>query len=988
MVQTNALRLRIKSLIEDYQKLPDKNFESEKRVEEFLRPLFEEMGWKWLSSEVNPQTKVRSSYKTTRVDYSFKKSEESRASFYLDAKRFSNDLDKAEDVMQVLGYGKNSRTRWVILTNFIKWRVFNSDYFDQPDHAELFGFELEDCLTDEEALNWLILFSREQGGVFLDEYAKKHKKWKESADIEDLLTEQLLHARKTLSMAIRDQNKITPENQGDIDDTIDLYVQTIIDRVIFCRMLEDNGADLDRRLQNILEKWETGDRRVQFYEVFLCPFFRKMHEKYDSSIFSLDGVDGLSIKNEDFIPILKSFYIDEKTKLNYRFDVINTDVLGHAYENYLAYRVTSKRKGLEEELYKRKQGGIYYTPEFLVDYLIRSTLGELLKKCKKPEDVLRIRVLDPACGSGTFLVRAFDEFKKWFEEHELKSRKKVNTVSQTRLDFTSETGVSNFLDSVLENCIYGIDLDSRAANLARLNLFLRAVGTPKKLPRLNILERNSLVWDEKYPNAFLMERDFPLVHEAGGFDVIVGNPPWEKWKPDSQEFFEPYEPGFKKLPAQIAKKRMEEILKTKPNIRKLWNQKNDEYEMYSRFFRENYDFQSSKVNGKMVSGDLDLYKLFTERAYHLIKENGMVGFVIPSGVYTDLGAKGLRQMLFEKCNVKGLFSFENRGHAIFPDVHASYKPILLVFQKGKKTISFPAAFFLHTVEDLNNAIKNPTVLDTDFIKKASPTAWSVLEIKSPADYEIVRKILRFLPIGKKDDGNWNMSVQSGFHMTNDSHLFRPRESNGVPMLEGKNIEQFTHRWRESPTPRYSINQEDVADYLKGDRIYHKSYWMAYRLIASSTNYRTLISTIVPPGYVCGNSIAIIRLGNLRELCFLCGVVNSFVVDYFIRQKVSANINMFYFLETPIPRLSSGKEFEEIVKKVAQLVCVTNEFSELKKISGIQHGLTNENDRNLARAQLDVMVAKLYGIAKEELAYILTKFPIVSQKHKDLILSQY
>lgn len=117
-------------------------------------------------------------------------------------------------------------------------------------------------------------------------------------------------------------------------------------------------------------------------------------------------------------------------------------------------------------------------------------------------------------------------------------------------------------------------------------------------------------------------------------------------------------------------------------------------------------------------------------------------------------------------------------------------------------------------------------------------------------------------------------------------------------------------------------------------------------------------------------------------------MNSFVVDYFIRQKVSANVTMFNFLETPVPRLSSGPEFEAVVQKAAQLVCVTDEFSELKKAAGIGHGLTNENDRQLAKVQLDCMVAKIYGVTKDELKYILEKFPLVEKRQKDLVLGQY
>ena len=983
-MQIEQVKSVIDKLLKKYASQPHRDEESEKRTEEFIRTLFEELGWEWLSSEVTPQKRIKSATKTTRVDYSFKKTGELRPSFYVEAKRFSEKLDNIDHIKQALDYGKNSGIRWVILTNFTRWRVFNSDYFDQPQYAELFEFDIAGCIANPEYLTWLMLFSREQGGKALDEYAKKHKKWKESADIEDLLTEQLLNARKILGRAIKDQNLPKFDTGQDMEKEVDFCVQTILDRIIFCRMLEDSGGDPDRRLQNVFERWKAGDNRTQFYRDHICPFFLKMHNTYDSTLFDQDRVDRLTIKNEDFIPVLETFYVDPKTKLHYRFDAIATDVLGHAYENYLSYKVTAKKKGLEEEQFKRKRSGIYYTPEFLVDYLVRSTVGKLLKKCKTPAEALRLRIIDPACGSGTFLARAFEEFRIWYQQYE---RKHTEKAGQTQLDAESDTGTTHFLDKVLENCIYGIDLDPRAVRLARLRLFICAVDTPKILPNLNIIERNSLIWDDDIPNAFKLERDFPLVAETSGFDVVIGNPPWEKWKPNSQEFFEPHDPGFNKLPAQQAKKRIEEMLRTRPALKKQWLEEQANKEMYSTIFREKYQWQSADVNGKQVSGDLDLYKLFTERAHMLLKKGGVTGFVIPSGVYTDLGAKGLRTMLFEHSKTKALFSFENKSHAIFPAVHASYKFVLLVFEKGGKTNSFPCAFFLHSFDDLQNAIHNPTIIDVEFIKKASPNSWGVLEIKTPKDYDIVKKLLKYPTLGQELKNTWNVSVSSGFHMTNDCRIFQTGKL-GVPMLEGKNIEQFTHKWKEAPTPQYTVSEQDVMSNIKPAKQYHKSYWMAYRLIASSTNYRTFISTIVPPGYVCGNSIAIIRLDTIKTLCFLAGIMNSFIIDYFIRQKVSANINMFYFLETPVPRLSSGKEFEFVAKKVAQLVCTTSEFAELKKEIGIESGLTAENDRNMARAQLDAAVAKLYGIKKEELTFILQKFPNIPQKQKDLVLEQY
>jgi len=989
MTNSEALKQKINGLLKEYALLPKKDDESERRTEDFVLPVFEVLGWKRRSVEVIPQKRVRRGSSTTRVDYSFKREGDVRASFYVEVKRFSDKLENPQHVKQALEYGKNSSTRWVVLTNFDKWRVFNSDYFDQPEHAELFELGINDVLSDDERLGWLLLFGRENGSRALDEHARKHKKWKESADITELLTEHLLDTRKNLARAIFDQNKLKFDTGQDAESTVDECVQHILDRIIFCRMLEDNGIDPDLRLMNVLDQWKEGDKRVQFYKDYLCPFFLKMHEKYDSTIFDQERIDRLSISNDVFIPILERFYA-HPSGLSYDFSAIGVDVLGHTYEKYLEYRVkkTEKRTDVVNAVYVRKQGGIYYTPEFLVDYLVRETLGRKLAERKTPQEALSLRVLDPACGSGTFLVRAYEEFKRWYVRFAHRNGSDVSEMFQPRLNGESELGMSSFLDDVLENCIYGIDRDPRATRLARLNLFLRAVNNPKKLPDLNIIERDSLVWDRDSREAFVFERDFPLVHERGGFDVVLGNPPWEKWKPDSQEFFEERDPGFKSLPTREAKKRMQDIMRTRPYVKKEWNEKLAEYEFYSAYYREHYEWQSSEGKEGGKTGDLDLYKIFTERAYQLAKEGGFVGFVVPSGIYTDLGAKGLRTMLFDHCKLTGLFSFENRGHAIFPDVHASYKPILLTFQKGGKTDSFPCAFFLHTKEDLDNALKNPTVLSVDFVKKSSPTSWNILEIKSQKDREIVEKLLKHPFLGQEIEGAWNITLSSGFHMTNDSHLFRPRNLTGIPLLEGKNIHQFTHHWKEAPQARYCVTEKDITANLKPDKLYHTGYWLAYRLIASSTNERTLICAVIPPGYVCGNSIAIIRTKGLKNYCYLVGVLNSFVVDYLIRQKVSANINMFHFLELPVPRLSSGSEFESIAKMSAQLVATTNEFKELKNELGISYGVTDENDRQIIRAKLDATVAKLYGITKPELEYILTKFSLVDEKIKKKTLDEF
>ena len=976
----------IKELVSQYQKLSQeyKKTAAEPKAEEYTLELLQILGWKTLGEEVIPQKKIKHAASSDRVDYSLKLIGSKKPSVYVEVKKFARDLGNPEWVKQAVEYGKNGGARWVMLTNFHKIRIFNSDFYADLNNAELFReIDLLVDVDNPKVMEQLFLISRESCEENkLDQYAKDHKKWKESADIEALLTGTLLKIRKKWVMAIYDQDWRLYQAEKHPAEAIDADVQLLFDRIIFCRILEDNGVDEDRKLRNEYEKWKT-DKRRQFYSEYLTPLFVKTSEVYDSNIFKRNGTESLKIKNEDFVEGLESFYTNVDG-LSYHFDAIPTDVLGHVYENYLSYRVRTKggKLVIEEEMFERKRSGIYFTPEFLVDYLVKNTLGKKLAQCKTTSQALSIKVLDPACGSGTFLIRAYDEFKKWYEKNP--------EARQAAFGGDTENSMESFLDAVMERCLYGVDIDPRAGELARLNLFIRAIHNPKILPKLRIATANSLIMDDELDEPdtpFILKKAFPLVYEEGGFDVIVTNPPWEKWKPDSQEFFEPYDHGFKSLPTQEAKKRMQELLK-KAGIRMAWQNYLTRYEVLGDVFgnKDNFQYQSGDVEGRQVSGDLDLYKLFTERVYQLLKKDGAAGVLIPSGIYTDLGAKGLRGMLFDNTKIECLYSFENRK-AIFEDIHRSYKFCTLIFKKGSKTTTFPAAFFLYGKEDMENAIKSPTILDVKFIKSSSPLSWGMLEIKTPEDYTIIKKMLKYPPLNEITKGSWNIDMSSGFHMTNDSHLFRPY-GKGVSMLEGKNIHQYTHQWKEASRPRYSIEESDITANLEQNKIYHNDYWLAYRLIASSTNERTMISTIIPPGYVCGHSVAIVKVTDKKSMCFLCGVLNSFVVDYLMRQKVSSNVTMFNLRELPIPRLKDGDLFDSIAKKTVQLVSTTNEFSKLKSEFGMLSSITDEQDRQLTKAKIDALVAKLYDINEIELRHILSQFPLVDDKIKEQVMQEY
>ena len=213
--------------------------------------------------------------------------------------------------------------------------------------------------------------------------------------------------------------------------------------------------------------------------------------------------------------------------------------------------------------------------------------------------------------------------------------------------------------------------------------------------------------------------EFSEVIARGGFDVIITNPPWEAFKPQAKEFF-----ALHSGSTIISKNKMRfedfqverESLLADPQIRGEWLEYQSAFPIQSAFFRAapQYTHQVSTINGKRTGTDINFYKVFTEQCYNLLRPGGMCGIVLPSGIYTDQGAKGLREMLIGKTEVTGLFGFENR-RGIFEDIHRSFKFVVLTFDKGGQTPKFFVAFMRHNADELGhfpryNALEMPVEL--------------------------------------------------------------------------------------------------------------------------------------------------------------------------------------------------------------------------------------------------------------------------------------
>ncbi|MEG4986679.1 hypothetical protein QUB08_13015, partial [Microcoleus sp. BR0-C5] len=501
-----------------------------------------------------------------------------------------------------------------------------------------------------------------------------------------------------------------------------------------------------------------------------------------------------------------------------------------------------------------------------------------------------------------------------------------------------------------------------------------------------------------------------ILHQRGGFDAIITNPPWEIFKPNAREFFVQHNELAKKSKMDIKtfEKEQNKILQN-PEIAETWLKYLSEFPHVSAYYRsaEQYKNQISIVNGKKSGTDINFYKLFLEQCFNLLRPNGECGIIIPSGVYTDLGTKQLREMLFVQTEIDALFGLSNERF-IFEGVHHSFKFCLLTFEKGKSTESFQAAFRINPreairVDKLDTFLNNQDEcieISVNLIRRLSPDSLSVMEFKNEGDIRIAEKMLQFPLLGEQIEGKWNLRLTREFDMTNDSHLFQQEPGKGrLPLYEGKMIHQFTHLYAE---PRYWVDEKEGRKALlgrngvdNGQKLDYQCYRLGLRSIARNTDSRTIIVSAVPQKVVCGNSMLVSsgmdKISN-NETILCQAILNSLVLDFYIRQMVSANINMFYIYQTPVPRLTSGdKYFTDIVQRAAKLICTAPEFDELAQEVGLhshREGVTDETERAQLRAELDGIIAHLYGLTEAEFTYILTTFPIVPETVKQAALAAY
>jgi len=499
----------------------------------------------------------------------------------------------------------------------------------------------------------------------------------------------------------------------------------------------------------------------------------------------------------------------------------------------------------------------------------------------------------------------------------------------------------------------------------------------------------------------------PVKQDERGFDGVISNPPWEIIKPVEKEFASI---GKYSLDKQTFEKEFNQRLKNDKKFREEWELYYNFYQNYKSFLVKRYSYQGS--------GDLNYYKHFIERDLEVLNQGGVLNILVPSGIQTDQGCLELRRLMIENNSLREISSFENKGYnrvvsgkeirvKLFPDVDPRFKFSVLNVIRDHNDNLFNAKFYLL---DPNELYENkPIKYDLEMIKKFSPENISIMEFEKIEDYELCKKIL-----GKnKLFGDYQWKFRREFHMTDDRNLFsRETGKNFLPVYEGKMIHQFnpnysiTNSYIKSKDGRNDLlgkevnriksqlenefDTEEIKSYFEKNefKLDYETFRLVYRAIGSSTNERTLISTIIPPNVFTVNSLNYLinfsykktkgkivqeKLNN-AELLYIMSLFNSLTLNYYIRNKISANLNMFYIYELPLPK-ATDKQKSYIANAAISLLVLNSEGTPFKELqSEFKIKVDTKGNPIQLRAELEVFISKeLFKLSKEDWQYITSTF---------------
>jgi hypothetical protein len=643
---------------------------------EFIDPLFRALGWdvgnsKGLSlayREVVREDAALAEGSKRAPDYSFRI--DGQRKFFVDARKPTAGIGADPGpAVQLRRYAWSARLLISIVTNFEELAIYDGRLEPKPRDgvavARLMFFGFEELAAEWERLESLISYQAVRGGS-LERHAETIEVKRGASEVGSIFLAELEQWRRALARDIAAGNKsLTP-------DQVNLPVQKIIDGVVFLRIAEARGIEARGRLQSLLDAPEIGGELVKL--------FRHAGERYNSRLFGFSGdvarpeepdelALALRVGNDALARILRRLYHPESP---YEFSVLPTAILGQVYEEFLGQVITLNGGHQSDVVRKpeiRKAGGVYYTPVSIVDYILDHTLSPLLKN-RSPQSVAGqenagnrhpLRVLDPSCGSGGFLLGAYEYLLRWYlDAYVADSAERWAGGWSPRLrrgpygDW--ELTTAERIDILLRH-IYGLDIDSRAVEVTKVSLLLELMeGEPDcVMPDLanNIRCGNAIIEPDFYDhdsllpeddesrsrvNVFNWRREFSSVFaSAGGFDAVIGNPPYL----DS--------------------------------------------ETMTQFFPDWRNYCVNKY--RAAAGNWDAFCVFIERALDLCQPGGYHSFIVPNKLGSANYARNIRAIIAGENDVSRI-----RDYASVPIFAVSVYPIVYSVRKQERDETVPVLY--------------------------------------------------------------------------------------------------------------------------------------------------------------------------------------------------------------------------------------------------------------------------------------------------------
>lgn len=921
----NEIAQLVERFIEQYDSYKKADYNETLTRRDFIDPFFKALGWDIDNKngyaeayrEVIHEDRVKIGKATKAPDYSFRLVGGKRL-FFVEAKKPSVAVkDEIQPAYQVRRYGWSAKLPVSIITDFEEFSIYDCTKKPMPTDkasvARIKYLTFKDYLKEFDFL-W-DTFSKERvlKGSF-DKFIQGNLNKKGTATVDKEFLQSLDSWRTYLATSISWNNKQLDE------DEINFVVQQTIDRIIFLRIAEDRSVEPYGTLKEAIKQGE-------FYQN-LYRQFEQADEKYNSGLFDFkkDKISkSLTIENKVLKTIINELYYPESP---YEFSVLSVEILGSAYEQFLGKVIRidkAHRAKIEEKPEVRKAGGVYYTPQYVVDYIVKNTVGKLTEN-KTPKEISKIKIVDPACGSGSFLIGAYQFLLDWHKNYYTDNGK----ISRGGKDnpLTPEGNLTTAEKKrILLNNIFGVDIDVNAVEVTKLSLLLKCmegetqasinhqlkIFHERVLPTLdyNIKSGNSLVQNSYLQNEFDFgeidfrkvkpfewHTEFKDVFNQGGFDAVIGNPPYSAKQSSDNKYL-------------------------------------------TSFY-------------KTVEYKCDLFAFFIERGLHILKEQGYLGFIIPVSWMTNLYFKKLREHLIVS---KSLLEINMIDGLVFDSANIDTNIITLhknsVKNKKVKWINSTAGTL--NTKSIARDYSQFTKEEGYSISAESDSVWYSLKKKIDSCSEELGKVSK-ISLGMKLRSNNEFVVTEKSKSNPDVIVFGKDIAKYQPVVQS-HFFNFSKAVIVGGTKNPLIQQAKTKIFIQAIR----NLSLTERIVATLDNNSC---------YFVGTVNSVILNDSTYDYKYILGLLNSKLHNtYFKKRFTTISLTASFLGVLPVAKLSSESKKQK-ANDISKLVDELLKLNDEKVKSKLPSKITQLESRiNYCINRIDEIVYQLYELTETEIKII-------------------